>query len=93
MVNNQFWSVAAHVLAGLPYSTAIDVWSFACILAELYTGYPLFPAETEDDLMICVVQVLGLPPKSIMQTSSRVKHFFGTPRESADVQPGSLSRR
>ena len=31
------------VMLGLGYGTAIDMWSLACILAELYTGYPLFP--------------------------------------------------
>ena len=27
----------------------IDMWSFGCILAELYTGYPIFPGENEMD--------------------------------------------
>ena len=31
------------VMLGLRYGTAIDMWSLACLLAELYTGYPLFP--------------------------------------------------
>jgi serine/threonine protein kinase len=31
------------VILGMPYGTEIDMWSFGCILAELYTGYPLFP--------------------------------------------------
>ena len=26
------------VILGLPYTTAIDMWSFGCILAELHTG-------------------------------------------------------
>ncbi|GFO38506.1 dual specificity tyrosine-phosphorylation-regulated kinase 4 [Plakobranchus ocellatus] len=34
------------VILGLPYSMPIDMWSFGCILAELYTGYPLFPGES-----------------------------------------------
>ena len=34
---------APEVLLGLPYGPAIDVWSLACILAEVLTGYPLFP--------------------------------------------------
>ena len=33
------------VILGLPYSMPIDMWSFGCILAELYTGYPLFPGK------------------------------------------------
>jgi serine/threonine protein kinase len=28
---------------------AIDMWSFGCIIAELYTGYPIFPGESEVD--------------------------------------------
>ncbi len=31
------------VILGLQYGCEIDMWSFGCILAELYTGYPLFP--------------------------------------------------
>jgi serine/threonine protein kinase len=31
------------VILGLPYGCEIDMWSFGCILAELLTGYPLFP--------------------------------------------------
>lgn len=26
------------VILGIPYDMAIDMWSFGCILAELYTG-------------------------------------------------------
>ncbi|KAG0334037.1 hypothetical protein BG004_000579 [Podila humilis] len=31
------------VILGMSYNMAIDMWSLGCILAELYTGYPLFP--------------------------------------------------
>lgn len=31
------------VLLGLSYSTAIDMWSFGCVAAELFLGLPLFP--------------------------------------------------
>jgi serine/threonine protein kinase len=34
-------------LQGIPYTTGIDVWSLGCVLAELSTGYPLFPGENE----------------------------------------------
>lgn len=38
---------APEIILGIPYTTAIDMWSFGCIMAELYTGYPLFPGENE----------------------------------------------
>ena len=38
---------APEVLLGLPYFCAIDMWSFGCILAELYTGYPLCAPEPQ----------------------------------------------
>jgi serine/threonine protein kinase len=41
------------VLLGLPYGHPIDVWSLGCILAEMYTGFPIFPGENE----VCVVRV------------------------------------
>ena len=36
---------------------AIDMWSFGCILAELYTGYPLFPGENEVEQLACIMEV------------------------------------
>lgn len=30
---------------GLPHGPAVDIWSLGCILAELYTGKPLFPGK------------------------------------------------
>jgi serine/threonine protein kinase len=36
---------------------AIDMWSLGCILAELYTGGPLFPGESEAEQMACIMEV------------------------------------
>ena len=40
---------APEIILGIPYTMAIDMWSFGCIIAELYTGYPIFPGENEVD--------------------------------------------
>ena len=29
---------APEIILGIPYTTAIDMWSFGCILVELFTG-------------------------------------------------------
>ncbi|XP_054633425.1 dual specificity tyrosine-phosphorylation-regulated kinase 4 isoform X1 [Dunckerocampus dactyliophorus] len=71
------------VILGHPYSMAIDMWSLGCILAELYTGYPLFPGESEVEQMACIMEVLGMPPSDFVQSASRKRLFFdskGNPR-------------
>lgn len=40
---------APEVILGVPYTSGIDMWSFGTILAELYTGFPLFPGESENE--------------------------------------------
>ncbi|XP_074533694.1 dual specificity tyrosine-phosphorylation-regulated kinase 4 isoform X2 [Halichoeres trimaculatus] len=71
------------VILGHNYSMAIDMWSLGCILAELYTGYPLFPGESEVEQIACIMEVLGLPPNDFVQSASRRRLFFdskGNPR-------------
>jgi dual specificity tyrosine-phosphorylation-regulated kinase 2/3/4 len=38
---------APEVILGSPYDEKIDMWSAGCVLAEIYTGKPLFPGENE----------------------------------------------
>lgn len=71
------------VILGIPYDVSIDMWSFGCILAELYTGYPLFPGENEVEQLACIMEVCGLPPPRILESATRIKMFFdanGNPR-------------
>lgn len=65
------------VILGLPYSMPIDMWSFGCILAELYTGYPLFPGENEVEQLACIMEVLGLPSGNVLDQATRRRLFFG----------------
>ena len=90
---------------GLPYGTAIDMWSLGlflfwilfiikgefyvtalgftnyvetgCILAELATGFPLFPGENEVEQLACLMEILGPPPEKILANAPRKRIFFG----------------
>jgi dual specificity tyrosine-phosphorylation-regulated kinase 2/3/4 len=59
------------------YHMAIDMWSLGCILAELYTGFPIFPGENEQEQLSCIMEVLGPPDKDFINRSSRKRLFFG----------------
>lgn len=48
------------VMLGLPYTTAIDMWSLGCILVEMHTGEPLFAGVDQFDQMCRIVSVLGV---------------------------------
>src|ERR1700712_5612212 len=71
------------VILGMSYGIPIDMWSVGCILAELYTGYPIFPGENEQEQLACIMEVFGPPEKHLIEKSTRRKLFFdsmGKPR-------------
>ena len=71
------------VILGMSYGMPIDMWSLGCILAELFTGYPIFPGENEQEQLACIMEVFGPPEKHLIEKSSRKKLFFdslGKPR-------------
>lgn len=69
---------APEVIVGARYSTAIDMWSFGCILAELLTGYPLLPGEDEGDQLACMIELLGMPPQRLLDQSKRARNFISS---------------
>lgn len=50
-VQSRFYRAPEVILRLLPpptsYSEKVDIWSLGCILAELFTGEPLFPGNNE----------------------------------------------
>lgn len=46
-------------------------------MAELYTGFPIFPGENEQEQLSCIMEVLGVPDKEFVNRSSRKRLFFG----------------
>ena len=56
------WYKAPELLLGATrYTSAVDVWSAGCVLAELELGRPLFPGKSEIDQWDLIVKILGSP--------------------------------
>ncbi|KAF8376942.1 hypothetical protein HHK36_030313 [Tetracentron sinense] len=65
------------VLLGSQYTTAIDMWSFGCIVAELFLGLPLFPGASEFDLLRRMIEILGgQPPDHVLKEAKNTSKFF-----------------
>jgi serine/threonine protein kinase len=74
-VQSRFYR-SPEIILGIPYTTAIDMWSFGCILAELLTGSPIFPGENEQDQLSYIMEVLGAPSSDIIAQGKRSHLFF-----------------
>ena len=67
---------APEIILGLDYNLEIDMWSFGCILCELYCGIPIFPGESEYDMLYYMMEYFGLPPKDLIENSINKLNYF-----------------
>ncbi|KAF8750461.1 Pkinase protein [Rhizoctonia solani] len=80
------WYRSPEVLLGSRhYSTAIDMWSVGCIVAEMVMhGQPLFPGDSEIDQIFKIFRLLGTPNEEIWPGVSQLPDYKETfPRWSA----------
>ena len=60
------------LLGSTNYTTSLDIWGVGCILVEMHTGEPLFAGQNEVDQMMKIVEVLGMPPRHMLDQSTLV---------------------
>ncbi|XP_054008398.1 cyclin-dependent kinase-like 4 [Hylaeus anthracinus] len=54
------WYRSPELLVGDPrYGKAVDVWATGCLYAEMMTGNPLFPGDSDVDQLYRITKVLG----------------------------------
>ncbi|XP_051146548.1 probable serine/threonine-protein kinase At1g54610 isoform X2 [Andrographis paniculata] len=57
------------LLGATYYSTAVDLWSTGCILAELYAGKPIMPGRTEVEQLHKIFKLCGSPSEEYWRKS------------------------
>ncbi|OMJ88147.1 hypothetical protein SteCoe_9965 [Stentor coeruleus] len=67
---------APEIILGLEYTSAIDIWSLGCILAELYIGRPIFQGESDSDQLYCIMEYCGYPPTELILQSHKWRTYF-----------------
>jgi negative regulator of PHO system len=72
------WYRAPDVLLGSrTYNTSIDLWSAGCIMAEMYTGRPLFPGTTNEDQVQKIFRLMGTPSERSWPGISQLPEYKG----------------
>ncbi|KAK1271913.1 Cyclin-dependent kinase G-2 [Acorus gramineus] len=56
------------------YSTAVDMWSLGCIMAEMLAKEPLFSGKTEIDQLDKIFKMLGTPTEKIWPGLAKLPH-------------------
>ncbi|GLT38556.1 hypothetical protein SLA2020_127980 [Shorea laevis] len=60
---SRYYRAPELIFGATEYTTAIDIWSAGCVLAELILGQPLFPGESGVDQLVEIIKVLGTPTR------------------------------
>ncbi|CAH1376313.1 unnamed protein product [Tenebrio molitor] len=72
------WYRAPELLVGeANYGAAVDIWAIGCLFAEMMTGDPLFPGESDIDQLYLIVKMLGKPCHRHQHLMSRSSHLRG----------------
>ena len=73
------WYRAPDVLLGSrTYNTSIDIWSAGCIMAEMFTGRPLFPGTTNEDQLLKIWRLMGTPSERSWPGISQFPEYKST---------------
>ena len=56
------------------YTSAIDVWSVGCILAELIVRKPLLPASSEEEQLNMITKLIGNPSEKMVNQIEHEKN-------------------
>jgi hypothetical protein len=70
-----FLDRSPEVLLGAAYTGAIDMWSLACVCAEMFLGLPLFPGVSQHNQLARIVEMLGVPPDFLIECKNGLKYF------------------
>jgi serine/threonine protein kinase len=64
-VSTRWYRAPEIILKSGLYDGQIDIFSLGCIFAEMFTGKPLIPGTSEDDMLSKLINLIGPPPLSI----------------------------
>ena len=82
-VVTRYYRAPELIFGSTNYGCSIDVWAIGCIFLECFIGKPLFQADSDVDLFIQQVGVLGKPDKFVIKEFARLSGLKKAHLESA----------
>jgi len=90
---SRYYRAPELIFGATAYTTAIDVWSVGCVMAELLLGQPLFPGESGVDQLVEIIKVLGTPTREEIQAMNPNYTEFKFPQIKAHPWSKVFSKR
>ncbi|EKG01629.1 mitogen-activated protein kinase 3, putative [Trypanosoma cruzi] len=67
------------------YTTAVDIWSVGCIMAEMYTRKPVLRGRNTLDQLRLICTHIGKPPSEMVNNPEALDKLHGLPDGSLEV--------
>jgi len=77
-VQSRFYRAPEVMLRDREYDQSIDMWSFACVLAELKRGSPIWPGTDEAEQLELAKETLGAPSSAFLYKLRREEELKKT---------------
>ncbi|KAL1546441.1 Shaggy-related protein kinase theta [Salvia divinorum] len=90
---SRYYRAPELIFGATEYTTAIDMWSAGCVMAELLLGQPLFPGESSVDQLVEIIKVLGTPTREEIKCMNRNYTEFKFPQIKAHPWHKVFNRR
>jgi glycogen synthase kinase 3 beta len=68
---SRYYRAPELILGATEYTTAVDLWSVGCVVAELLLGQPLFMGDTSEVQLVEIIRVLGTPTRDDLRAMCR----------------------
>jgi len=78
------------VLVGLPYDSAIDMWSLGCVAAELFLGLPILPGVHEHDQLSRICEMVSRPSDWMLDQGTKAAKYFVRNVQSTEQSPTKI---
>ena len=86
---SRYYRAPELIFGATKYTTAVDVWAFGCVVAEMIVGQPFFQGDSAMDQIAKIMRILGSPTIDEVQAMNpdnpytRVPHVGGVGIEAA----------